>query len=495
MTARRLVGAWLLAGVAVACGDTDGAAEPEHQPAAGGGAVATDAAAAEPGAELRGALAGHDVLIVLLDALHAAHLGAYGGRDDVSPTLDALAAEGVVLRRAWSQTSWTLPSTTSLFTGLYQESHGLQFSVVDDLKLLSTRRLSDDALTLAELFDAAGYDTACYTQNPWTGRSYNLDQGFDAFHEVRNDRFAEGDPAWGLAGEVAGRHAAKSAAPRFTYVHMRRPHTPFNPPEAVLRDFVDPAYDGPVVGDDHDIEQHNTGDRRMSAADAQHHLDRYHANIRQADRCVERMLSGVDRSRTLVVVLSDHGEAFGQHARYGHNWRSFEEYVHIPVLLGHPALGQGAYDAPVMTVDVLPTLVELFDLDVSGAPLPPQGHSLVPLLAAGVAPERDYVYTSARLDRRGERHMAIHDGRFKLVRQHPAGMEWLYDLQADPDERVNVLDEHPDVAAELRDALGRWYTSQRPQLVDVELGDSVDPAVLEELRRLGYLGGDDGEDG
>ena len=75
---------------------------------------------------MAGALAGRNVVIVLADSLHAAHLACYGAERDTSPTLDRLAAEGVRFEQSYSQTACTLPSVTSLFTGLEQERHGVR---------------------------------------------------------------------------------------------------------------------------------------------------------------------------------------------------------------------------------------------------------------------------------------------------------------------------------------------------------------------------------
>ena len=103
-----------------------------------------------------GLLAGQDCLVIVLDALSADHLGTYGGHPEASPALDALAAKGVQFQQAWSQSSWTLASTASLMTGLYQESH-----MADE----AGQALHPDADTLAESFRIEGYECIGLTQN------------------------------------------------------------------------------------------------------------------------------------------------------------------------------------------------------------------------------------------------------------------------------------------------------------------------------------------
>ncbi len=445
------------------CGDTAGSTGG----ALSGGATGGDAT---PGAPR---LIGKDCLVILLDALHAAHLGCYGGSPETSPAIDRLAGLGTRFDQAWSQASWTLPSTVSLFTGLYQETHGIQFGVgLEDL------RLHDAAVTMAELFAAAGYDTACYTQNPFAGSHYGLDQGFAAFTEVRGD-------GPGMADDVAALLASPGERPRFTYVHFRRPHTPFDPSERFVESFVDADYDGPVTGTEDDVADHNGGRHPMTEADLGHHVGLYHANIRHVDQSVGRILSAVDTEQTLIVLLSDHGEAFDEHGRLGHNWMSFEEYVHIPMLMAHPSLPRGAViDAPVMTIDVLPTLAELFGLPADPRRL--QGTSLAPMLAGAAAPDRDAVFTSARVDAGGRRHLAVFDGTHKYVHVLPEGQGWLFELKADPGERVNLAEERPQVAARLRGQLLRWHEGQAALFV-ADADGEMDPETRARLEQLGYL--------
>ena len=431
---------------------------------------------------LRGALAGQDCVVILLDALRADRLGCYGAEPSPSPALDALAARGVRMASAMSQASWTLPSTTSLFTGLYQETHGLYFGVgVEPLKLV------DSAVTLAELFHEAGYATHMFTQNSFASDVYGLEQGFDE-HQLVNYYAEDGDV---VAQRVAELLAAPSARPRFVYVHLRRPHTPYDPPAEFLPEGVAPhdARKHPEAGTDAAIGAHNSGKRRFTPETHAQHAALYRANIRATDSHLAPLLEQLRGSDTLVVVLSDHGEAFGEHGRYGHNWLSYQEYVHIPWLMAHPALPAGrVVEEPVMTVDVLPTLAELFALDVGGLPL--QGASLVALLDGGPAPRRAAVFSSSRVAGNGRQQLTAFDGRHKLLRQLPGGAEQLFDLAQDPGESSDVSAAEPELAARLSALLSDWVGGQRASFAS-ESGE-LSAEALENLARLGYLGDDDG---
>jgi arylsulfatase A-like enzyme len=431
--------------------------------------------AAPPAASAPAPLAGQDCLIILLDALHAAHLGCYGGPPDVAPNIDALAAQSVRCAQARSNSSWTLPSTTTLFTGLFQETHGLHFDV--DFEQI---RLDEAVDTLAELFRASGYDTAYLNQNPFSGEDYGLSQGFDSYLEF--NEFRQTPDA--IVDAAVQRLSAPSDKPRFTYVHLRKPHTPFDAPAEERALFADPQYAGPADGSEAQISDHNSGKQRLDPDDLRHHEDLYEANIHQVDGWLPRLLGAVDAQRTLVVLLSDHGEAVGQHAVLGHNWNSWEEFVRIPLILRHPAFGAGrVLEQRVGTVDLLPTLQELFGLRAAGQTV--QGRSFAPLLLQLPGWEERPVFTSSRL-LRGKHDLAVIDGEWKYIRTEPGGREQLYDLSNDPGERKNLVKEAPPgVLERLRGLLVAWAGAQQRRYAVPS--DGLDDATLERLRQLGYI--------
>jgi arylsulfatase A-like enzyme len=416
-------------------------------------------------------LAGQDCLLIVMDALHASHLGCYGAARDTSPTIDALAASGLRFENAHSNAAWTLPSTATLFTGLYQETHGLEFD-----KEVQPIRLDERADTLAELFQRAGYETIYAGQNPFAGDEWGLGQGFEHYEYYR---------LWtdDMIQDLEARLSVPGERPRFTYVHLRRPHTPYDPASEHRAAFVDAGYEGGVTGSDDDISRHNNGVARMDVADLQRHSDLYEGNIHQADAWLGRLLKTVDRDSTLIVFASDHGEAFGEHGTLGHNWHTWEEYLRIPLILAHPLLSSGqVVDAPVTTVDIMPTLVALFGLPAPGQPL--QGRSFAePLMGASDWPSGPVFASSRALNQR--RELSVIEGRWKYTRVEPGGLERLYDLVADPSERDNLAARQPAVTARLRQTLLDWRAPQRRGYTSPSPGLSEE--ALEQLRELGYL--------
>jgi len=426
-----------------------------------------------PRHDLAGALAGDDCVLVVLDALHAGFVSSYGSPLPTSPHIDALAARGVRFARAWSQTSWTLPSTASLMTGLYQETHGVRFR---------EQALPDEARALAELFSGAGYRTRAFVQNPYAGEAYGFGQGFDEVTEAFEATAAE------TVRDVLAYLGETPRAPAFVYLHLRRPHSPYDPDPEHLEPFLEGGYDGPVTGSNEDIERHNDREAVLRPADVRHPQRLYAGGIRQADAALGTLFEGLDEARTLIAVTSDHGDGMNQHGRLGHNWYSFEEMIHVPLVLAHPALPGGTVvEAPVMTIDVLPTLAELFGLP---RPALVQGVSLVETMATGRALPRPAIFTSSRTSPGGVEQRAAFDGRFKYLVTDPGGRGRLFDLIAEPAERTDVADEHPDARERLARLLEAWQQQSAEQALGESVRADADEEMLGKLRALGYLGGD-----
>jgi arylsulfatase A-like enzyme len=247
---------------------------------------------------------------------------------------------------------------------------------------------------------------------------------------------------------------------------------------------VDPAYEGPADGTTEQMKAYNQRKVTLTEEDVGHNLNLYRANLQQVDRRVAELLEAVDLESTLVVVLSDHGEAFDQHKRLGHSWLSYEEYVRIPLILDHPRLPRGVVvSEPVMSIDVLPTLIELFALDAPD--IEPQGRSLLGVLG-GEPLAREAVFTSSRRNEAGRQDLAVFDGRHKLLVRLPTRRTWLFDLEDDPGETTDLSEERPEEVERLSTLLEDWWRRQRPLLAeDRTLG--LDPDDEEQLRELGYI--------
>jgi len=423
----------------------------------------------------RSLLARQNCLLIVLDSLHADHLGCYGEPKPTSPTIDALAARGVLFERAWSQTSWTLPSTASLMTGLYQDSHG----VVE-----SKYMLGEEFRTMAEAFADAGYECLAFSQNNFASPVFGLGQGFETFASLSTEPDDRGYDDGRMLEEIRKALSVRSSRPRFIYAHFRRPHAPYDPPQEWRDQFVDAQYEGSVTGSQSDIEMHTDGVRLLGTEDMLHLRDLYQAGIRTVDEEVGQLLAGIEPERTLIILLSDHGEAFGQHGIAGHSLNSYEELVHIPFIMAHPALISGStVDVPVMSIDVLPTVAELMGLNVDADLL--QGRSLMPELLGLQGEPREAVFTASHIDDPG--HMfGVSDGRWKYICIPSKDRRMLFDLESDPGETVDLASSHPEHIERLERCFEEWERRQvEPAL---HLRPELDPVDVKALKALGYFG-------
>lgn len=439
-TARRAAAALLLAGLLAGCADE-----------------------AEPGP------APERVLLIVIDATHAAHLSSYGGPEGLTPQLDALAARGVRFSRALSNNTWTLPSTTSLLTGQLQEAHGV---------VTNKHRVDERHELLPELFAEAGYETAAFSEMIYASAVHGLDRGFDHPRYYSITAGAHPDTLF----RDATRWMDERADGRwFAYVHLRRPHSPYDPSRlAMQRLGAAPPGSHPDDG----LLAHADSKVQAPLSDEQDArlLELYRGNLANVDDQLADMLRrAADDDGMLVVLTSDHGEALGQHGSYGHGYELHAECVDIPSIWAGPGIAPGVDDTPVSTVDVTPTLVELCDLPRPSAAL--DGTSLAPRLTRGAPARARPIPFSARYNVGNTPAQGVRLGSLKLVLAGD-GSYTLHDLDSDPDERHDLAASRPDDAARLLE-LARARRALGAELAD---RDRVDiPAHEAELRALGYL--------
>jgi len=418
-----------------------------------------------------------NLLIVLMDATAATHLHEWGYRRDPAPNLGKLGKEGVLFLNAHSQAANTNPSVWSFFTGRYPYIPGAGYTM---------HHPAEHDVTMADAFRAAGFRTGAVSESPWIAGKYGWGKGFDSFKDVpalfdqdiSQERWSR-DPG---ATQRAIDHtkewiAAQGDARWFCYLHLERPHDPYDPPEPFAS-----RYGGPHRPDDH---PRSEGRIRMAARDnpatitaedIAYMVNLYDSNIRYVDALVGKLMKWLDesglRENTLVVFMSDHGEAFWEHEKFGHNTTLFEEMIKVPLIFVAPksaGFARGQYSHPVELVDLMPTISEIFGLNSSA---PHDGVSLVPALRGAKTPVRTEMHSYSAFDLH---RYAYRSGNLKLIAQlDPQFQQFLsvelYDLARDPLERNNLAGNETllaplrEVAAAHLAAAERRDTTDDPQL-------------------------------
>ncbi len=435
---------------------------------------------------LLGSMRGRDVLLLVSDSVHAAHSSLYGHTRPTTPALDRLAQQGVHFGAAYSQTSWTLPSVTSLFTSQEQERHGVR---------LLDNQLGDELTTLAELFAARGYRTEGFIQNGVVGRPSGLGRGFEQYRVYK----------WGVTGlgqlleTLQAVTEAEDTRPLFAYVHLTPPHQPYTPPAPFRGQFSDPSYSGNVEGSIVDCALVQKNKLGPDHEDVRQLAAYYDENLLYADDVAGRIMSWFEArpgQGPLIVATSDHGEAFMQHGKQGHNFHVFEEMVHIPLVFSArgSSLPMGrSIPAPVSLLDVTPTLVDLCGLDSPSQPM--SGRSLLGLFAGqDRATPRRFFYSSRYVkDEKAEpdkTHFAVRVGVHKLVRGE--GSLSLFDLKRDPGELSDISAANPILVTALEGELDRWRARALSEQVHANR-IRIDGPRADQIKILGYGGDEDSE--
>jgi arylsulfatase A-like enzyme len=425
-----------------------------------------------------------NLLVLLVDTLRADRLGAYGVRPSPSPTLDHLAATGLVFEDSVSQSSWTLPSVASIFTGLHPRSHGVgALAAIDGDRMTSAGFLPDLLLTWAELAHAAGISTVGFSANPLVGRASNLSQGFESFDVLAWDPSTED---WHPAADVNHRFLGWLGQHRewrfVAYLQYMEPHDPYDPPAA----FRPPAPPGlrPALARGRIAKLAKAIDSRgaagLSAAEIDYVRQLYDGEIRTWDDALATLLRGLESAgvldSTIVVVTADHGEEFQEHGRLRHGSQLYEESIRVPLIITGPGVPAGRRADMAQSIDLLPTIAGLLALT------PPPGLPGRDLLATREG--RDAVAeTGMGIDPAGGLTdvIALRTPRWKLIRTPEIGAVEVYDLTRDPGERANHA--AGPAASVLGEQLDRWAAAA-PEAPRANGGD---PTLRAKLRQLGYV--------
>lgn len=438
------------------------------------------------------------VVVIVLDALSAAHVTHLGYERSTTPHLDRLAQDAVSFSQAFAPAPYTLASIPSLLTGRLPDAHGLT---------QKAQKLRDSELTLAEHLSAAGYQCFGATANPNGGPAFGMDQGFDEFHELYLG--AGPEDAVRMDHQGTSMHIPRAVEvlrlfedfiarseqgrPGFYYLHVLEPHMPYAPPEEYLERFArDPEYDGPFLDGPVEVLVGSRDGRFIAdERDVAYVTDLYDANIAYADAVVGQMIELLKREglydEALIVVTSDHGEAMWQHGQWGHNYMLYEEQVHVPLIVhlpGEDAPRGRIEDAMVSLLDLVPSLVDWAGLaQVEGV----DGISLAPLLEGEPAPSRRLLLRSHH----AWPHLALRTSDEKLIvtvevveGQQTWGVQY-YDLGADPGEHVDLVDIGRARYEGVIDRLSRMINAivERESRPNVQIGGEYELM----LKQLGYV--------
>ena len=458
----------------------------------------------------------YNVLMVVLDACRADHLGCYGYKLPTSPNIDNFASKSVLFEQAYSQGIQTLPSFGSFLTGKYPITLNLYWTNPPH------RILHPEELTLAEILRIHNYQTASFPTGPHLWPLFGLSQGFqiytnnlyfdlmnkegiDFMHQrkrIPKDAFAnyeEKREVWSFQDTLplTINYLKKShGQPFFLMAHSNDTHPPYDNPIEFAHRF-DPDYQGLFCPDPdkqsgefrlslsvlNNIDGHKLSlkgltngwnyvrnqpypaetELMLSDQDLNHIRAHYDGAIAYADDCVGRILkqladSGLDKN-TIVILIADHGETIGERGlfdrSFGHPLPLYNEVTHVPMIIRYPGLKNSKrISQPVQLVDLMPTILDLIGIK---APDNIDGVSLKSIMTSDKSPDLKRPIITEALPN----ELAFRIGEWKLIYRLNDISE-LYNLNKDPGEKTNLIT-NPDTQSiyqELLDKVRRWQNEQ-----------------------------------
>ena len=405
----------------------------------------------------------YNVVIVDFDTLRADRLGALGNKRPLTPNLDALAARSYLFTAAVSQAPWTLPSTMSLFTSVYPHQHTVVNALAESAEQRKKgARLPSGITTMAQVFRSNGYDTAGFTGDAGVEAHFGFSDGFDTYFD--SVTFGGFDTTFPMALDwLKSRRDRKF----FLFIHGYDVHGEYRLPADFKSRFADPDYHGPFTGavsELWDLRKKTLDGAaiQLSTGDARFWMDRYDEKTLRADerfgRFWKEFSSLPAAKRTIVVVLSDHGEQFGEHGGLEHGMNLYDEVLRV-LLIMHPPKGAGArIGGQVRLIDVLPTLTDWLGLQVAPETRRQmRGTSLLPLmqrrpLSLDAFSETSFLYKTKKCSLRTS------DG-WKLVYDLESLSPELYNLRLDPGEKHNLAAAEAETVKALTSKLMKWNES------------------------------------
>jgi len=431
-----------------------------------------------------------NIILIAIDTLRADHLGCYGYHKNTSPNIDMLAKEGILFEKCFAVGIPTHPAFTTIMTGIHPLVHRI---VCHSGK----ENLSPMISTLPELLKNQGYTTIAVdnlataeriARAGWFARGYDYYFSTGGITVISNGIKINGEIVNKKAFEALEFAVKKNSNKNFfMFIHYWDPHAPYLPP----RNYIDKFYKGNSSEGDLEGTLNETlwgklllngwiGELIRSGIRDKSYIDAsYDAEIAYVDERIGELLNKIEELKltdnTMIILTSDHGEGLGEHKIYYDHHGLYEWDVRVPLIIRHPPIipKNIKIKSMVSHVDIAPTILELAGMS---QPEKMTGNNLLKMLEGKW---NGYsmlcMVENTRMTKR-----ALRTEEWKLIETlrpdvygKPAGYIELYNLEKDPEEKINVADTNEDLALQLLGKLEKLYRS-------ITKGES-DPLVEQEI--------------
>lgn len=385
------------------------------------------------------------VILITVDSLRADHLSCLGYNKPTTPNIDALARKGTLFSQAFSNGGGSATSFPSIMTSTYA-SMNIRSNSYNAFWIKLAKKWS----TIAEVLKNAGFSTAAFKNFKDDLCSiFGYNRGFDSFEEsihfndtiidemYRKIRYLRGYKyiRANKISQQALSWCSKTREDFFLWLHYMDVHLPYNPKDISLLDRIKAIKLGEKI---------NNPDQ-LSKTEIQTLMKFYDAEIKYLDIQIGELLSelkkiGITPDDTLFLLLSDHGDQFMEHEELGHG-RLYDEVLHVPLIICGPDIKRNTIiQDKVSLLDVAPTITHLLDIEKVDTFC---GTNLLPLI------DGENRKTSQVISEEIGQDYSCRTKNWKYIRHDRSETYELYNLQIDPQEKMNVLYEYPEVVEEL----------------------------------------------
>ena len=413
-----------------------------------------------------------NIILISIDTLRADHLGSYGYPKNTSPEIDRFASESILFENAIAQASWTPSSHMSIMTSLYPSVH----KVKEFKGSPKVGRLDDSVVTLAQVLKANDYRTVSFNGGRYVNKEFGFDRGFDLYSSSGYENIE-------ITNNATFNWLSENRDQKFfLFFHTYEVHTPYLPPVPYGEKFL-PGYNKSMD------RKYTLGLEGVKTDEIWKVIALYDGEINYVDHEMGRLFDALDdldlSNNTIVILTSDHGEEFLDHGRIGHSETSYQELIHVPLIIRYPGIKDKRIKNLAQSIDIMPTVLDSLNITVTGT-LNSQGVSLLPLVKEGknVNP---YAYSEGGVN--GEIKAIIDENvKWKYIYNVEDKNEELYDLENDPFEQTNLTDERPEITEKLKEKL-LWRMGENERLGESYSSSAaeLENETREALRNLGYV--------
>ena len=397
-----------------------------------------------------------NLILITLDTTRADVIGYYNNKkSDITPNIDLLGNNGISFMHCYANVPLTLPAHCSLFTG--------RLPYVHQVRNNGSYFLDSSELTMAEIFRSQGYRTAAIISSFTLCSKFGVGQGFETYiedfdHLKAHQNFHTEIPADQVYKKFQDLIKSLDDQKFFFWIHFYDPHFPY-------------------------IAHEN-----ISPEDSQSQWKRYESEVRYVDTYIGKMISTLETKqlldKTIVVIVGDHGEAFGEHGEYGHGIFCYEESLKVPLIIYNQRSfkEQRSVEDKISLVDILPSLLELYDFDV---PKNIQGRSFLRLLQGKKEKQKRTIYFESMFGKEENNWaspIGIIDNDLKFI---SLPTPELYDLKKDNQEINNLFSDKRKVADTMKKNLEQFLSDSSINTGPRER--KLSKSDKEKLESLGYI--------